>query len=439
MSALSGARGQTIAARPVTGAGLHGAMLWLTGLAGAFVLVEPSPYEVIALATAALYSVTGLSLRPALAPLIVLLLLLNAGYVIALLPVIDQPGAAAWVLVSAFLAISTIFFAAMLGIHTQARLDWLMRGYAAAAMIASFFAIGGYFRLFESWSDLFVLYDRARGTFKDPNVLGAFLVLPGLLAFQRVLVARPRAAIASGVTVMVFLAALLLSFSRAAWGQFAFAALIVMGLTFLTSRSANERARIALITLAGVLAIALFIAVLLSIEPVAALFTARASLEQSYDIGPMGRFGRYLLAVEFALDHPFGVGPLQFARLLQEAPHNVYLNSFMAGGWLAGFAYLTLTAVTVVMGLRYVLVATPWRRTYHAVYAAYLGVVTESLIVDSDHWRHYFLILGVLWGLMSATRVYRPLEREAARIPAGPRPGLSVDLAPALAPVGSPR
>ncbi len=416
MSALSGAHGQAIAARPVAGAGLHGAMLWLTGLAGAFVLVEPSPYEVIALATAVLYSVTGLSLRPALAPLIVLLLLLNAGYVIALLPVIDQPGAAAWVLVSAFLAISTIFFAAMLGTHTQARLEWLMRGYAAAAMIASFFAIGGYFRLFESWSDLFVLYDRARGTFKDPNVLGAFLVLPGLLAFQRVLVARPGTAIASGVTVMVFLAALLLSFSRAAWGQFAFAALIVMGLTFLTSRSANERARIALITLAGVLAIALFVAVLLSLEPVAALFTARASLEQSYDIGPMGRFGRYLLAVEFALDHP---------RLLQEAPHNVYLNSFMAGGWLAGFAYLTLTAVTVVMGLRYVLVATPWRRTYHAVYAAYLGVVTESLIVDSDHWRHYFLILGVLWGLMSATRVYRPLEREAARIPADSRPALA--------------
>ena len=167
--------------------------------------------------------------------------------------------------------------------------------------------------------------------------------------------------------------------------------LIVMGLTFLTSRSANERARIALIALAGVLAIALFVAVLLSIEPVAALFTERASLEQSYDVGPMGRFGRYLLAVEFALDHPFGVGPLQFARLLQEAPHNVYLNSFMAGGWLAGFAYLTLTAVTVVMGLRYVLVATPWRRIYHAVYAAYLGVVTESLIVDSDHLHHHLV------------------------------------------------
>ena len=58
------------------------------------------------------------------------------------------------------------------------------------------------------------------------------------------------------------------------------------------------------------------------------------------------------------------------------------------------------------------LVATPWRATYHAVYAAYLGMVAESLIIDSDHWRHYFLILGVLWGLMSVTRSRLAIGRE---------------------------
>ena len=73
---------------------------------------------------------------------------------------------------------------------------------------------------------------------------------------------------------------------------------------------------------------------------------------------------------------------------------------------------MTLTAVTVVMGMRYAFVATPWRATYHAVYAAYLGVVFESLVIDSDHWRHYFLIHGVLWGLMSVTRSRLPIGRE---------------------------
>ena len=47
---------------------------------------------------------------------------------------------------------------------------------------------------------------------------------------------------------------------------------------------------------------------------------------------------------------------------------------------------------------------TPWQPIYQAIYAAYLGVIGESVIIDIDHWRHYFLILGVLWGLMAASR-----------------------------------
>jgi hypothetical protein len=34
-----------------------------------------------------------------------------------------------------------------------------------------------------------------------------------------------------------------------------------------------------------------------------------------------------------------------------------------------------------------------------AVYASYVAVAGESAIIDSDHGRHYFLLVGVLWGL----------------------------------------
>jgi len=30
----------------------------------------------------------------------------------------------------------------------------------------------------------------------------------------------------------------------------------------------------------------------------------------------------------------------------------------------------------------------------------------QSVIIDIDHWRHYFLVLGVLWGLIAASRAY---------------------------------
>ncbi len=56
-----------------------------------------------------------------------------------------------------------------------------MRGCVIGGVIASLAAVIGYSRVFSSLNDLLLLYDRARGTFKDPNVLGAFLILPTLL------------------------------------------------------------------------------------------------------------------------------------------------------------------------------------------------------------------------------------------------------------------
>ena len=48
---------------------LRGLLLWLMGFAGAFVFIEPSPYEIVALVSMALIGLTGWSLRGALMPL----------------------------------------------------------------------------------------------------------------------------------------------------------------------------------------------------------------------------------------------------------------------------------------------------------------------------------------------------------------------------------
>src|SRR5262249_54854461 len=148
-------------------------------------------------------------------------------------------------LVSGYLGATALFFAAILGTNTQARLSLLLRGYTVAATIAALAGIVGYLK--APGADLFLLYDRARGTFNDPNVLGAFVVLPALLAFQRVLTGRLAEGIRAGVLLVLLLAALFLSFSRGAWGQFAFATAIMMGLSFVTTRSARERVRIVMI------------------------------------------------------------------------------------------------------------------------------------------------------------------------------------------------
>src|SRR6266849_2464392 len=107
---------------------LRGLLLWLMGFAGAFVFIEPSPYEIVGALAIAIFALTGLKLRAPLVPLILLLLFLNLGYATAMLQVVDQSKVVTWVLVSAYLAVTAVVYAAMLGANTQARLDWLMRG-----------------------------------------------------------------------------------------------------------------------------------------------------------------------------------------------------------------------------------------------------------------------------------------------------------------------
>ena len=397
---------------------MRGALLWLTGFAGAIVFMEPSPYEVASLLTIIVFAMTGLALRPALMPLIVMLLLYNTGFSLAVIQVIDQPRVLTWVAVSWYLSATAIFFAAMLGTNTAERLSLLMRGTIAAAAVSSVIAILSYFRLLGPISDLFLMYGRAHAAFNDPNVLGAFLILPAMLALQRVLNGRFGDAARASLLLGLIAIAVLLTFSRAAWGQLALTTALLLFLTFVTSRSPNERMRIVLITIAGIVVMALVFMALLSTERVADLFKERASLDQSYDVGPLGRFGRYILGAELALDRPFGIGPLQFHKSFVEDPHNTYLNAFLSGGWLSGFVYLTMVATTVLLGFRHVFLRTPWQATYIAVYCAFIGTVVESVIIDSDHWRHYFLLLGVIWGLMA-------VSRSARRVSMPPAPALA--------------
>src|ERR1044072_69309 len=161
---------------------LRGALLWLTGFAGAIVFMEPSPYEVASLLTIFVFLCTGLAVRPAIMPLFVLLLLYNTGFSLAVLQITGETKPFTWVAISWYLSLTAVFFAAMLTTNTAERLSLLMRGTTMAAALASAIAVASYFHLLGKASDLFLMYDRAHATFNDPNVLGAFLILPALIA-----------------------------------------------------------------------------------------------------------------------------------------------------------------------------------------------------------------------------------------------------------------
>jgi hypothetical protein len=82
-------------------------------------------------------------------------------------------------------------------------------------------------------------------------------------------------------------------------------------------------------------------------------------------------------------------------------------------------SYLALVIITLVIGFRTVFVATPLQPYFIAVMSTYTGVAVEGLVIDTDHWRHYYLLLGLVWGFSIATMNYQ--RRLAAAAPARPR------------------
>jgi hypothetical protein len=383
---------------------LQRALAWLVGAAGAIVFIEPSPYELVTLVAAVIFIATGLRLRLVFLPLLLLLFLVNVGYTISAIPFLDKPEVVNWIATSWYMAITVIFFAMVVSEDTAARLDMLRRGLIVGAMIAAIAGVAGYFNLVPGRHDLLTLYERARGTFKDPNVLGAFLILPALFVLQSVVSDRAGKSFRSAMAFGIMSLAILLAFSRAAWGGLVITSAFMLVLMILTSRSHAQRSRIIVTAVAAVIIVAMLVAVLLSFDSVGEMFKQRASFDQSYDEGRFGRFGRHILGAQMALDLPFGIGPLQFHNYFPEDTHNSYLNAFMSGGWIAGICYPALVFVTVIMGFRHIFIRVPWQRAYLAIFSAFLGTVGESFIIDTDHWRHFWMMLGAMWGMFAAVQ-----------------------------------
>src|ERR1700724_1799156 len=307
-------------------AALQGALVWLVGPYGAIVFIEPSPYELVTLAATIIFFATGLRLRLVFMPLLLLLFLLNIGYSIGATSLMDKPQVVNWIATSWYMAVTVVFFAMVLSEDTAARLDMLRRGLIVGAVIAATSGIAGYFNLVPGGHDLLTLYERARGTFKDPNVLGAFLILPALFALQSVVSDRFGKSFRSAMALGIMSLAILLAFSRAAWGGLAITAAFMLALMVLTSPSRGQRSRIIVTSVVAVIIVVMLVGVLLSFDQVGGMFRQRASFDQSYDEGRFGRFGRHILGAQMALDLPFGIGPLQFHNYFPEDTHNSYLT-----------------------------------------------------------------------------------------------------------------
>jgi hypothetical protein len=381
--------------------------LWLLTASSWVALIEPSPYEIAFLLVLLVFAVTGIRFTQRLLPLAFLLLAFNIGGLFSLIPWMSDPDAVRFMAVSLYLMITAVVIAAILAEDTLGRLETLRKGYLFAAWCAGIAAILGYFNI-AGLGESFTLYGRASGTFKDSNVLGPFLVLPIVFGIQRIL--NGQCGLMRGLlSISIPLLALFLTFSRGAWGNLAASVLIMVALSFLVAPDAARRARIVALTLVTLMLAVVALLVALSFEDIRAVFETRASFDQSYDQGVTGRFGSQLRSIPLLLDEPNGFGPLRFRWIFnQQDPHNVYVNAFASYGWLGGFSWLALMAATAYVGWRLVFRRAPTQQHAIAIWAVLFVHILQGLQIDTDHWRHFYLMLGLVWGLTV------PVERARA-------------------------
>jgi hypothetical protein len=305
-------------------------------------------------------------------------------------------------------------FACLFAQNTMQRLTVMRLAYVITAMFAVFIGAAGYFNILGT-EHVFAPLGRALGAFKDPNVFGPFLIWPALFLLDRMVARHIR--FTDAIIAAILLFGLLLSFSRGAWFHFAVSCLVMIVLVFVTAPTPRARMRVFALSFAAVGALGVFVLFLLSFDAIAAMFKERAHLIQSYDVGQGGRFRLQELALTSVLKFPNGMGPFEFARVHGLQQHNVYLQAFLVYGWTGGMAYLMLLFSTVMVGLRKALVRTPWQPYLITAVAAFVGEMAEGFVIDTDHWRHFYLLLGMIWGLSAAT--FRQTHTASMRAPAG--------------------
>lgn len=372
----------------------------------AVVRVEPAPADAVFAVVIAVAVVTGrmnVSSTPAGPALgIAVFVALN---LVACLEAVDPGRAAQYMGVTVYLCAFALWIPSWVDSRDHART--LLRIYIGVAVVSAGIAGLALFMSFPGGDQLtYYTGTRARALFKDPNVFGPFLVPAALMLMQELL--EPRllrsGRLVKAAMLGVLACGILFSYSRGAWLNYA-VAIVTMGAVLAMRRGGGGRAVVFL----GVLLIAA-VAVVVSIRVTGQLdFLQERAQVQTYDDQ---RFGAQAGGIELAETHPIGIGPGQFELVAPISAHSTYVRALAEQGILGLSALVALLFGTLMMALRNA--ARGWD-TFGigsaALLAAWCGILANSVFVDTLHWRHLWLVAGLIWAAQASSSAgTRPLR-----------------------------
>ncbi len=254
---------------------------------------------------------------------------------------------------------------------------------------------------------------RAKGLFKDPNVYGPFLVVAAVLLLMELL--EPRLlrlrTLPKLIGLVILMAGVLFAYSRAAWLNFGVAIAVLLLVLPLRRRGGKRAIALLVAAVAGLSAVGVVVSLTGSVG-----FLAERAQVQSYDTD---RFGAQELGLQLAQTHPIGVGPGQFEQIAPISAHSTYVRALAEEGAIGFVLLVTLLFGTLLLALANVALG---RSTFgisaSGLLAIWCGQLANSLFVDTLHWRHLWIVAGLIWaGAAGAARYGQASSSVGARIP----------------------
>lgn len=306
----------------------------------------------------------------------------------------------------------------------------LFFGFVTVYLISLSFYFSSYIRNDEIWNEvrnfyliavyisgfilalmILLLFIRGRlgrpdGFFKDPNVLGAFMATGALYSLSRFLFEGKERILKHAIISLLLFALIVLTFSRGSLLNLLSGVLFLGFISIVTKRSK----RFLIILLIALLVSLLSIPVILEVFKQSFRFRAA----QWYDI--YGRAMAWKAGIELFKNYPLGIGPGQFeiysvdyqksiggALLITPSAHNLYLRVLAENG-IIGFMIL----ITILFGILFVPVRS--KKLFYSsditwIYACLVGIIVQSFVIDTLHWRHFWILLGFLISLVNLKRV----------------------------------
>ncbi len=395
--------------------------LFLLMAISSVVFIEPAPFDLLVLPVFVLLLLAGFRVPNESGLFLVFVLLFLLGNLISFSDVDIFTDAVKYMAITMYMFVIWLCFVCLFYRDPDAMFRAFWAGYVAASVVCVLLGVLGFFDLMPS-SERFLLYGRIKGTFKDPNVLGPYLIAPILFLASRYFTLRGFGRFGALLLAGLLFLGLLMSFSRGAWGNFVLSAMIYLALA-LRHRKTTLRQFVRYMSWGGMVVafgMAMLVAAL-QIPKVQQLMEERAALVQGYDVQEGGRFDTQEKTLKASFEKPLGLGPGEGNYDFNIVPHDVFLLVLSENGWigLAGFAgFILLHVLGFLVFLRQSRLAGETLDSgFLIVVSVSLATFLQSFLIDSIHWRHLFFLLGAADGYI----FWRQGMRARALAPAYPR------------------